>query len=480
MVKLSYEELEKKLSYCESVLDKVNCGIAIYECKENKADFIFKYINKAVEDIEKIHHKNVIGRSVKKVFPGIKEFGLLDVFQRVWMTGEAERYPVTLYKDERISGWRDNHISKLSDTEIVVVYTDDTVRQEEATSMKESEFFYQTVFDTIKDGITVLDTDMNIVKMNRAMEEWYSPEKPYLGNKCYQTYHSRDVVCEDCPAQKAIKSGKLETRIVPRGGPAGTPGWIELSAFPIVNLSGGTIGAVEYVRNITERKKTEEKLINSEKKLKETIEFLPDPTWVINKKGEVILWNHAIERLTNIKAEDIVGKSNYEYAIPFFGKRRPVLIDLALEPDKALGCDYNHLNKKRKIITNTEDFYPLMGQDGLYLSATASPLYDSSGEIIGGIETVRDITKQKLFELEKEKNTKEELAKALSNVKLLSGLLPICATCKKIRDDSGDWNQLEEYIDAHSEAEFSHGICPQCVEEFYKANSTFFNPKDKP
>ena len=61
----------------------------------------------------------------------------------------------------------------------------------------------------------------------------------------------------------------------------------------------------------------------------------------------------------------------------------------------------------------------------------------------------------------------EELQGALAKVKLLSGLLPICASCKKIRDDKGYWNQLESYLQAHSEAEFSHGLCPECAEKLY-------------
>jgi hypothetical protein len=60
-----------------------------------------------------------------------------------------------------------------------------------------------------------------------------------------------------------------------------------------------------------------------------------------------------------------------------------------------------------------------------------------------------------------------ELQEALSKVKTLSGLLPICASCKKIRDDKGYWNQIETYIGAHSEAEFSHGICPDCLIKLY-------------
>lgn len=80
--------------------------------------------------------------------------------------------------------------------------------------------------------------------------------------------------------------------------------------------------------------------------------------------------------------------------------------------------------------------------------------------------SLRDATQRTRMELEREKLI-EELQEALSTVKQLSGLLPICANCKRIRDDQGDWSNLERYISAHSNAEFSHGICPTCREELY-------------
>jgi len=78
----------------------------------------------------------------------------------------------------------------------------------------------------------------------------------------------------------------------------------------------------------------------------------------------------------------------------------------------------------------------------------------------------REITVRKLAEQEKERLIRE-LKKALEDIKQLSGLLPICSNCKKIRDDKGYWNQIEGYIRDHSEAEFSHGICPECAKELY-------------
>ena len=94
-----------------------------------------------------------------------------------------------------------------------------------------------------------------------------------------------------------------------------------------------------------------------------------------------------------------------------------------------------------------------------WIGHICQPVFDENGRFIGRRASNRDITEAK--ELER------ELREALSKVKLLSGFIPICASCKKIRDDSGYWQQIEAYIRDHSEAEFSHGICPDCVKKLY-------------
>lgn len=100
-----------------------------------------------------------------------------------------------------------------------------------------------------------------------------------------------------------------------------------------------------------------------------------------------------------------------------------------------------------------------------YLIVTAKPLRDDDGNVVGVVEFFQDISERKEFEDEKQLLIKE-LQASLEQVKLLSGFLPICAYCKKVRDDKGYWSQIESYIRDHSEAQFSHGICPDCVEKF--------------
>lgn len=96
----------------------------------------------------------------------------------------------------------------------------------------------------------------------------------------------------------------------------------------------------------------------------------------------------------------------------------------------------------------------------------ARPLLDGNNKPVGVIESFQDITDRKLIEVEK-KQLIFELQRALAKVKLLSGFLPICSSCKKIRDDKGYWNQIESYIRDHSEADFSHSICPECARKLY-------------
>jgi hypothetical protein len=100
------------------------------------------------------------------------------------------------------------------------------------------------------------------------------------------------------------------------------------------------------------------------------------------------------------------------------------------------------------------------------VSLTVSPIRDRTGNIIGASTIARDITSRKKAEEERERLI-VELSEALAKVKTLSGLLPICSSCKKIRDDKGYWTQIESYISEHSGAEFSHGICPECARKLY-------------
>jgi PAS domain S-box-containing protein len=108
---------------------------------------------------------------------------------------------------------------------------------------------------------------------------------------------------------------------------------------------------------------------------------------------------------------------------------------------------------------------PLPSGDTYYLT-TVKPILNDAGAVETVICTSKNITKRKLAEVALKKEH-DKLLKALKEIKTLSGFLPICASCKKIRDDKGYWNQIEAYIQQHSDAQFSHAICPACAKKLY-------------
>ncbi|MBI4833710.1 MAG: PAS domain-containing protein [Planctomycetes bacterium] len=122
---------------CRAIFDNMTNAVAVYTAVENGKNFVFNDFNRAAERVEKIKREKVIGRKVTEVFPGVKDFGIFAVFQRVWRTGKPEHFPVSLYKDERIVGWRENYIFRLNSGEVVAIYEDITERKQTEKHIQE-------------------------------------------------------------------------------------------------------------------------------------------------------------------------------------------------------------------------------------------------------------------------------------------------------------------------------------------------------
>lgn len=159
-------------------------------------------------------------------------------------------------------------------------------------------------------------------------------------------------------------------------------------------------------REVAERKRAEEAIKDSEQSMAQIINFLPDPTWVVDKEGIVVAWNRALEKLTGVKAEDMLRKGNYEYALPFYGERRPVLIDLIRVWDAEYEKEYISVKKEGETLIS-ESYHPNLGKNGIFLSGTARLLYDISGEVMGAIESLRDTTERKQVEEAIQKSERE-------------------------------------------------------------------------
>ncbi len=147
------------------------------------------------------------------------------------------------------------------------------------------------------------------------------------------------------------------------------------------------------IRQADARKKTESRLIDSEKRLSDIINFLPDATFAISREGTIIAWNRAIEEMTGRTATEMLGKGDYEYALPFYGERRPILIDLVSRTDDEILQSYSNLSREGPSITAETDL-PHPKGTRITVLAKASPLYNRQGELTGAIESIRDITER--------------------------------------------------------------------------------------
>ncbi|NPV61672.1 MAG: SpoIIE family protein phosphatase [Methanotrichaceae archaeon] len=198
---------------------------------------------------------------------------------------------------------------------------------------------------------------------------------------------------------------------IPGFGEKGTHLWAK--ATPIYDSQGNVAGAIESIRDITDRKKALEKIAAMKQRLAEVIEFLPDATFAIDSEGRVITWNRAMEKMTGALAENMMGKGNYEYSLPFYGLRRPLLADMVLKPDREVEKKYANLQREGKTLVS-EIFIPTFGREGSFIWAKATPLYDSRGDTIGAIESIRDVTNMR--------KTEEQLERSRSELRIASDI----------------------------------------------------------
>jgi PAS domain S-box-containing protein len=203
---------------------------------------------------------------------------------------------------------------------------------------------------------------------------------------------------EDCRISNSFESGTgvhLDDTVFWRKDGGNFP--VECWSYPQVK-NGRVVGSVVTFLDITKRKKAESALEESRQQLLDIIEFLPDATFVTDCQGRVMAWNRAIEEMTGVGKAQMLGQGDRACTVPFYGERRPHLLDLLDVEDRELEQKYRQVQRRGNIL-NGETFAPaLYGGKGAYVWATAAALYNSRGARVGAIETIRDVTAQKQAE----------------------------------------------------------------------------------
>lgn len=147
------------------------------------------------------------------------------------------------------------------------------------------------------------------------------------------------------------------------------------------------------------RREAEHSLHDSERQLADIIDFLPDATFAINKEGKVIAWNRALEEMTGVPARDMLGKGDFEYSLPPYGTRRPMLLDMIDEPEEKIREYYTYISRDGNSLTAETDLPHPRGTP-LTVLIKACNLYNQEGQIVGAIESIRDISERKRAEEE--------------------------------------------------------------------------------
>ncbi|WDP92153.1 MAG: PAS domain S-box protein [Desulfobacter sp.] len=445
----------------------------------------------------------------------------------------------------------------------------------------ESKGEWQLTFDAMNAAVWIIDKDHFILRSNKTTEKLFNRKNDeIIGKRCWEIVHGTDAPIPQCPVLRVRKSLSRESMELFIGNR-----WFEVVVDPILDGDGNFVKAVHIVTDITDHKRTDERLKRSEALLSDAQELSKTGGWEWDVRQQKMYWTQALYHLhafdpskfepgsadhisASLKCyapEDrpvIMGAFErcarrgiaYDLEFPFTqssGERihirtaaKPVWKDGQVEKVVGFLIDITDVKKVRdeliaqkerisKFFNSIDDaifVHPFVEEGFARFSEVndiACERYGYTREEFSGLSAksitlesdisahgktehrnkllragrlvfetthikksgetfpveinsiifhekdnplivavVRDITERKKDE-EKREQLIGELQNALENIQKLQGLIPICSYCKKIRDDKGYWNQLEAYIEKHSDASFSHGMCPECSDKLY-------------
>ena len=304
------------------------------------------------------------------------------------------------------------------------------------------------IFNSIEESIYVADIrTYKIIFVNEYLKKLLKCDP--VGKICYQVFQGQNSPCGFCTnsiLEKEQKAYQWEYF-----NPSVNKYFILYDR--LIKWPDGRDVRFELALDISNRKEIEEQLKNERDLLHTLLSIFPDMIYFKDSNLCFTRINKALAETIGLDdPNDAIGKTDNQFFAPEYAQS-------TLKDEKLI------VRTKKPLINKVEN---MIRKDGVqrWVSTTKVPILDSHGHVHGIIGISRDFTELKRAEEEREKLL-IELQKALAKVNTLSGLVPICSKCKKIRDDKGYWSQVEDYIHAHSGTEFSHSLCPECTKILY-------------
>ena len=308
----------------------------------------------------------------------------------------------------------------------------------------EGQPLFLDALDSIQDGVAILDFDFDFEWANKWMEARYSEHMPLVGKKCHRVLRAREGPCAECPLRLSLDTGKAVSQIIPYPSAEGPASWFDLSISPLADGGGK---ASRGVAHFPEHLRAEEALRDEVSRRRLLVEQSRDGIVLMDVEGRVVESNLQFAHMLGYSMEEMSSLAVSDWEVAHSEEEVRAMFAMVDTTGQKL------VSRHRR-------------KDGTFYEVEIS----ANGAVFGGrkyiLAVCRDISEAKRAEREREALIRE-LQEALTEIKALRGILPLCSYCKKIRDDQGYWEQVDVYIRKHSRADVSHGICPDCAKKFF-------------
>jgi len=393
-LRIAHEELERVRSRFFSLYDLAPVGY----CSISNDGNIFE-ANLTLCKMLGVNRGALIGKKISQfVVNDDQDIYYLYIKQLIELNESRDCKFRLVSKDGRVF-WAHMVSTASLDTDGALIYRitisdiDDSMIAEE--KIKESEEKFRSLFMLESDALLLLDKETGaILEANDAAAKQYG-----YGHDELLKLKSMDMSAEPEKSANAIHDIHTQKVFYPifyHKKKDGTVFPVEIAASLFEYNRRQVLLAA--TRDITEKIKAEKEVSESRKRITDIVDFLPVATVAIDLDKRVIIWNKAMEKMTGIPAQEIIGKGDYEYTLPFYGIRRPQLMDLLFADDTAVESKYKDVIREGETITS-EAFCPaLYNNKGAWVYAKVSPLYDADNHLAGAIESILDITDRKQAE----------------------------------------------------------------------------------
>lgn len=399
--KVMEEKLRTMLSFNSQIIADAGVGIVVMDAQCRYLEW-----NRFMEELLSVPREEVIGKNMLDCFPSLKGLGLEKVMVSA-LAGETVTSPVIPYPAPRTgkSGWLMSIHTPYRDSNgnvvgILGIIRDVTEAKRNEMELVEAKEYLNAIINTIADPIFVKDRQHKFVLVNNALCKFTGFSREQMLGKDDTDFFPKEQVDIFWGNDEKVFATRAES--IQEEAITGAQGVTKniMTRKTLYSDKNGQDFIVGIIQDVTAFKQAEAELDSARQQLSDIIEFLPDATLVINTEKKVVAWNRAIEEMTGVRKEDIIGKGDGAYAIPFYGEKRPILIDIALDHQQAAMVKYPQLEMKGEVVYGESWTPNLYKGKGAFSWAIASKLYDSKGNLIGAIESIRDITSRKNVEAE--------------------------------------------------------------------------------